>query len=123
MLYAVDTGRHDAERIIHDFWIEFPGEAEGRPYADALVRGICEQLADLDVALKQSVTNWRLERLTPVDRNILRVGAFELLHRADVPLEVIIDEAVELAKTYGTENSSSFVNGVLDHFANHRRGG
>ncbi|HEY3236115.1 MAG TPA: transcription antitermination factor NusB, partial [Polyangiaceae bacterium] len=61
--------------------------------------------------------NWRLERMTRVDRNVLRIGAWELLSRSDVPRAVILDEAVELAKRYGTEESGAFVNGVLDRIA------
>jgi N utilization substance protein B len=117
MLFAVDTGQHDAKRVIDDFWIEFPGDVEGRAYADEIVTRICESLSNIDQTIRDTATKWRLERMTPVDRNILRIATYELLHRADVPYEVIIDEAVELAKSYGADQSSSFVNGVLDKMA------
>jgi transcription antitermination protein NusB len=122
ILFAIDTAAHPADRAIVDFWAEFPGEAEGRTYADELVRRIFDVLPELDEAITASAANWRIERMTRVDRNILRVGAYELLHRPDVPLEVIIDEAVELAKRYGADQSSAFVNGVLDKLASEKRG-
>jgi N utilization substance protein B len=71
----------------------------------------------VDAELVKASANWRLERMTRVDRNILRLGAWELLHRPDVPRAVVLDEAVELAKSYGTDDSSAFVNGVLNRVA------
>ena len=117
MLFAIDAGGHDVQAMILDFWREFPGEAEGRAYADELVRGVSGDLARADACIVKASQNWRLERMTRIDRNILRVGAWEILHKSDVPRAVIIDEAVELAKRYGSENSSAFVNGVLNRIA------
>jgi N utilization substance protein B len=108
--------------VIADYWIEFPGDAEGRPYADELVRAVCHHQGELDAAIAATATNWRLDRMAPVDRNVLRLASFELLHRRDVPLEVIIDEAVELAKRFGADQSAAFVNGVLDKLAHAQRG-
>src|SRR5688572_28863356 len=96
MLFAIDAADHPPARAIADFWDEFPGDAEGRPYADVLVEAVWQTRGEIDEAIKKTASNWRLERMTPVDRNILRLAAYELLHRPDVPLEVIIDEAVEL---------------------------
>jgi N utilization substance protein B len=121
MLFAMDAAGHSAERAILDFWGEFPGDAEGRPYADELVRAVWQHKDQLDGAITLAAARWRLERMTPVDRNLLRLASYELLHRTDVPLEVVIDEAVELAKRYGAEQSSAFVNGVLDEVASARR--
>jgi N utilization substance protein B len=117
MLYAVEAGEHGVERALNDFWRETPGDAEGRAYADALVRGVVETQERLDEHIRTASEHWRLERMARVDRNILRLGAFELTARPEVPRAVIIDEAVELAKRYGTEESGKFVNGVLDRIA------
>ena len=118
MLFAVEASGADAEQAIVDFWAEFPAEdAEGRPYADALVRGVLKDLESTDEQIKKASQNWRLERMTRVDRNVLRMGAWELLARVDVPRAVILDEAVEVAKRFGTEESGAFVNGVLDRIA------
>lgn len=117
MLFALDVAGADAERVIIDFWRETPGEAEGRDYADDLVRGIAAELEAIDARIREASKNWRIERMTRVDRNVLRMGAFELAKRPDVPRAVILDEAVEIAKRFGTEESGAFVNGVLDRIA------
>jgi transcription antitermination protein NusB len=117
MLFAIEASEADVEQGIGDFWRELPGEAEGRPYADEAVRGVRELVVDLDARIARASKNWRLERMTRVDRNVLRLGAWELVKRPDVPRAVAIDEAVELAKRYGTEESGAFVNGVLDRIA------
>jgi N utilization substance protein B len=117
MLYAIDATGSSVERAIADFWRELPGDAEGREYADDLVRGVRGDLERLDDRIRAASQNWRLERMARIDRNALRLGAFELLTRTDVPRAVILDEAVELAKRFGSEESSKFVNGVLDRIA------
>jgi N utilization substance protein B len=117
MLFALEASGASAQQCILDFWHELPGDAEGREYADALVRGVVENLQPTDERIRAASKNWRLERMTRVDRNVLRIGAWELLSRGDVPRAVILDEAVELAKRYGTEESGAFVNGVLDRIA------
>ncbi|MEM1034011.1 MAG: transcription antitermination factor NusB [Myxococcota bacterium] len=122
MLFALEmTGRRDdaAARVIADYWREVPGDVEGRSFADALVTAVARDLGDIDRRIVHASKNWRLERMARVDRNILRIGAHELAdpNATEVPRAVIIDEAVELAKRYGTENSSLFVNGVLDRIA------
>jgi N utilization substance protein B len=117
MLFALDAGNASADRVIADFWRETPGDAEGREYADELVRGIARDLEGTDNRIRAASKNWRLERMTRVDRNVLRLGAWELANRQDVPRAVFLDEAVEIAKRYGTEESGSFVNGVLDRIA------
>jgi N utilization substance protein B len=117
MLFAIEATETDPEQAIGDFWRELPGDAEGRPYADEAVRGVRATVTDLDARIVKASKNWRLERMTRVDRNLLRLGAWELVQKSDVPRAVILDEAVELAKRFGTEESGAFVNGVLDRIA------
>jgi len=117
MLFALEASGGDAERVIADFWLETPGDPEDRAYADAIVRGVAGELEQTDARLRAASKNWRIERMTRVDRAVLRLGAFELMHRHEVPRAVILDEAVEIAKRYGTEESGAFVNGVLDRVA------
>jgi N utilization substance protein B len=114
MLFSVEAADAAPDRVIFDFWREFPGEAEGREYADAVVVGVIREREVVDRAIAKASQHWRLERMTRVDRNVLRIGAWELLYKKDVPAPVILDEAVELAKRFGTEDSSAFVNGVLN---------
>jgi N utilization substance protein B len=117
MLYALEVTAAQADRVIADFWCEHPGDPEGRPYADELVRGVAADIEALDGLIRTASTNWRLERMARVDRNVLRLGAWELVHQLNTPRAVILDECVELAKRYGSEDSGSFVNGVLDRIA------
>ena len=85
-----------------------------RKFCLFLYDGVVGHLAEIDEKLTAAAENWRLTRMTTVDRNILRIGAFELLHMQDTPAAVAFDEAIELARRYGTADSSAFVNGVLD---------
>ncbi len=117
MIFALDANGGPAERVINQFWRETPGDPEGREYAERMVRGVAEGLAKIDGIIRKASTNWRLERMARVDRNVLRLGAWELAQITDVPRAVILDEAVELAKRFGSEDSGAFVNGVLDRIA------
>ncbi len=117
MLYALETTNQPVESVIREFWRELPGDAEERSYADSLVRGVAESLQALDESIRSASKNWRLERMTRVDRNVIRLAAWELSFGVDVPRPVILNEAVELAKRFGTEEGASFVNGVLSSIA------
>ena len=116
------------------FHMEFtPGEPEGvfylicenfgssesiRSFSRQLVLGVCENREELDSLIRQSSQHWRLERMSRVDRSILRLGVFEILFMKDIPPKVSIDEAVDLGKKYGTEESGAFINGILDNIYN-----
>jgi N utilization substance protein B len=117
MLFAVDASGTEVERAITEFWRELPGDAEDRAYADEAVRGVRATLENIDERIAKASTNWRVERMTRVDRNVIRLGVWELSERKDVPRAVVLDEAVEIAKRFGTEESGAFVNGVLDRIA------
>ena len=117
MLFQMEASGATADAAIVLFWRSFEAEPDGRAYADEAVRGIEATLAEVDARITKASTHWRLERMARVDRNVLRLGTWELTHRADVPRAVILDEAVELAKAFGTEESSAFVNGVLNRIA------
>jgi len=117
MLFAAEASNGSAERVVATYWRETPGDPEGRAYADAVVRGVLDDLAGVDETIRKASTNWRLERMARVDRNVLRLGAWELKKSQEVPRAVILDEAVELAKRFGSEDSGAFVNGVLDRIA------
>jgi len=87
---------------------------KARPYALALLLGIRTKIEEIDNAIGASATNWRLERIAGMDRNLLRVGIYELVYATDVPAQVAINEAVEIAKRFGSDESAAFINGVLD---------
>jgi N utilization substance protein B len=117
MLFAIEAAAASAEDVLGSFFHQFEADPEGRGYAEEIVRGVSGAREQVDARIVEASANWRLERMTRVDRNILRLSAWELAFRADVPRAVIIDEAVELAKAYGAEESGAFVNGVLDRVA------
>ncbi len=122
MLYQMDSVAIGAPEAAGLFWDHLtPGDggldAEGQAFANELVLGIGRELAKVDEAIRAASENWRIERMPRVDRNVLRLGAYELLFLADVPRRVTINEAIELAKRYGDAGSPAFVNGVLDRIA------
>jgi len=98
-----------------DFELEI--DATSQAFADELVAAAGEHGARIDQLITGASKNWRIDRMSRVDRNILRLGACELVAFRDVPVKVVINEAVELAKRFGTAESSAFVNGVLDRIA------
>jgi transcription antitermination protein NusB len=119
LLYARDNADTDVATLAtpwaEAFELEVDGEAMA--FARALVAAAAERAAKIDELVIGSSKNWRLERMSRVDRNILRLGTTELVAFPDVPVKVVINEAVELAKQFGTAESSAFVNGVLDRIA------
>jgi len=117
ILYAVDVSGVGVEDAIVDYWRHLGVEQEGEDFASILVRGAVSELARIDEIIRGVSQHWRIERMSWVDRNILRLGTFELLGLPDVPRRVTLNEAVELAKRFGTEGSPGFVNGVLDKIA------
>ena len=83
-------------------------------YYETTLRGVWERRGEIDGLIRRAAENWRLERMTLVDRNILRLGTYEICHSGDVPYVVAINEAVDLGKRFGSEDSGAFINGVLD---------
>ena len=119
MLFAWEFGgMPPVERVIATFWRETPGDPEGRDYADEIVRGVLGDVAAIDGIVTKASTNWRMERMARVDRNVLRIGAWELSQQRSIPRAVVLNESVELAKRFGSEESGAFINGVLEGAAN-----
>ncbi len=140
MLYQLEVGGCSPDEVFRDFDLDdFVRETEHtasddaaddqapkptpkRPadidtafeYARTLVSGMLENAENIDSRIRRHAENWRLERMPMIDRNILRIAIFEMLYQKGVPKVVIVDEAIELAKKFGAENSSRFVNGLLD---------
>lgn len=114
-LYQLDlNGDDDPTPHDEEFWARHPVDQNTRGFADALVRGTKSNQAKIDHAISQFAEHWDLERMSVVDRNILRLAVYELLWTADVPPKVAINEAIEIAKKFGTKESSRFINGLLD---------
>lgn len=111
MLYSIDIAEESGAGVEPLQGVQPP---EGvKDYAEALVRGVLEKKGDIDRVIEISSDNWSVERMPLVDRNILRIAVYEMRY-SDVPFKVAIDEAVELAKRFGTDESGAFVNGILD---------
>ncbi|MBP1775824.1 MAG: NusB antitermination factor [candidate division NC10 bacterium] len=121
LLYELDYRPSDLAAVLQEFWRDRVVPPEVRAFADALVRGTAEKLAELDGTIEANAAHWSLARIAPVERNILRLAAYELLFRDDIPERVAINEAIELAKQYGSEESGAFVNGILDQIRLHLR--
>jgi N utilization substance protein B len=116
VLYLWEVGRTSPAEAIEAFF-EAGGRDFGEPtraFASELVRGTTSDVAALDALIEPQLRHWRLERMAVIDRLILRMAAWELRQDDDTPAAVVIDEAVELARTYSTDESVRFVNGVLD---------
>jgi N utilization substance protein B len=137
MLYQLEVGEGRQDEIFRHFNLDDylretetpPAEDEPAPtvtpalrsageaafsYATQLVEGVLGNSEEINERIRFHAENWRLERMPTIDRNILRVAIYEMLHGASVPKVVIVDEAIELAKKFGAENSSRFINGLLD---------
>ena len=99
------------------FWSHLDAEPEVEVFARELVDGVAAHGERIDALIAASAEHWRLPRLSRVDLSLLRLATFELLARADIPASVTIDEAIEIARRFGSEDSPAFVNGVLDHIA------
>jgi transcription antitermination protein NusB len=117
-LYQIDVAATDIDEALGRFWKSFePVEAEVRGLTEELVRGVAKNRRAVDETIERTSTNWRLDRMARVDRNVLRLAVYELI-QTEVPVKVVINEAIELGKKYGTESSGAFINGVLDKVAN-----
>ena len=118
MLYQWEIGRLTIPEVAQTFWrigeIEEPPSERARELAARLTSGTVDRLATIDRALEDASKNWRLERMPVIDRLILRMGIYELLYETDTPPPVVIDEALELARHFSTDEAVPFINGVLD---------
>ncbi len=106
--------REALEPFLDDALRGKPGGTEARAYALKLVDGVLAHQPAIDGLIREAARNWDLERMAGVDRTVLRLGCYELLHEPEVPVKVSLNEAIELAKRFSTESSGAFVNGILD---------
>lgn len=113
-LYALDMNPMDVTKALRLFWDEHPAPNDSRTFADRLVGGVYAHRSEIDRRIEEKSRNWALSRMAKVDVNILRLAVFELLYVSDIPRNVTINEAIEIAKRFGSEDSPAFVNGILD---------
>ena len=117
-LYQVDLLGADKLADLTDFLREEGGDPETARYARVLIEGTVDSTTDLDAEIQHVAQNWQIERMAVIDRNVLRLAAFELLHCDEIPPKVAINEGIELGKRFSTQNSGAFINGILDKIKN-----
>ncbi|MCB9778877.1 MAG: transcription antitermination factor NusB [Alphaproteobacteria bacterium] len=125
VLYSADLAEVSVGDALRGLWAgQMDGELAARPaesaeveFAEGLCRGVESRRDEIDALIEKASANWRLQRMPVVDRNILRLAAYELLAMQDIPASVSINEGVELAKAFGEKESRAFVNGILDRIA------
>jgi len=105
------------DQALEHFQANFESDPTDLPYIRHLVTGVMSHRAEIDPVIEEHAEHWRLERMAVIDRNVLRLATFELAHCPDVPVPVILDEAIELAKKFGEQGSRAFVNGVMDRIS------
>jgi N utilization substance protein B len=118
MLYEHDVGRHAPEQILETYWEMNEQPEKVREFAQRLFRGTVSRMKEIDRLIQGHTKNWRLSRMAVVDRNVLRLAVFELLSDDEIPDSVVINEALEIAKRFSTNESAQFVNGILDSIKN-----
>lgn len=114
ILYQVEISKADYKEAFRSYLESYPQKQEVIDFSLMLIGGVIENLTTLDSLIKKYVKNWEIERMAVIDRNILRMAAFEIIFLEEIPPKVSINEAIELAKRFGDIDSPRFVNGVLD---------
>ncbi|HEX9020090.1 MAG TPA: transcription antitermination factor NusB [Nitrospirota bacterium] len=118
ILFQLDIRKEKpSAAVLKHFWAEYQADDEVRAFAEEIVKGTYKHLAEINRLIHGSAKNWSLDRMAVVDRNVLRMAAYEILYRMDIPTSVTINEAIEIARKYGTDESGAFVNGILDRVA------
>ena len=117
-LYQWDVEQPDDQKGSARFREHFLSKGEKDPFLEQIIKGVLEHCQEIDRLIERYSENWRLSRISPIDRTILRMAIFELLFCEDIPPKVTLNEAVDLGKRYGSEHSGSFINGILDRILN-----
>jgi transcription antitermination protein NusB len=118
MLYQLDIGKNSKDEILRTYWQMNEHPPKVREFAEQLFVGTVQKLKQIDKVIQQHTKNWRLVRMAAVDRNVLRLAVFEFLSDGTTPETVIINEALEIARKFSTQESAQFVNGILDSIKN-----
>jgi N utilization substance protein B len=118
ILFQLDmTGKIFTEEAWNEFWEGNAEEDEVKEFTRDIASSTLNNIKEIDEIIKKAAENWSIERMAIIDRNILRAATYELCYRTDIPSSVVINEALEIAKKYSTEESAPFINGILDKIA------
>lgn len=123
MLYLADAAHIEGSDAVNAIWAAVEAPPAVKRFADDLATGTWRERRRIDALIVKYAEHWEMSRMAVIDRNLLRLAAFELLCELETPISVIIDEAIELAKKYSTADSGRFVNGILDKIKTERRAG
>lgn len=115
ILYQMDVTKISLDDALVTFRGNFNVKEDSWAFAEILTKGVCNNLDEINGLLESQSQHWKLDRMPVTDRNIIRIAAYELLHMDDIPSKVSLNEAIELGKLYGSEESSAFINGILDN--------
>ncbi|UCD91468.1 MAG: transcription antitermination factor NusB [Desulfobacterales bacterium] len=113
-LFYIDMSQNDANDLLDRFCENFKPSAKVLSFFIKLVKGVLEARSDIDKIIERFSDNWKLSRMSCVDRNVIRIAVYELLCCSDIPYKVSINEAIDVGKKFGTEESGAFINGILD---------
>lgn len=113
-LFYMDMNRADSDESIKTFCDNFIISKKSFPFFYTLVKGVMDTRLEIDPIIERFSSNWKISRMSCVDRNVLRIGVYELLFLSDIPSKVSINEAIDIGKKFGTEESGAFINGILD---------
>ncbi len=114
VLYQIDVSKIDVKEAIELFWDNFEVPGNVKDFAVHLIEGTWDNIGEIDDVIRSCSENWSLDRMAKVDKNVLRMSVFELLYCDDIPPKVTLNEAIDVGKEYGSENSGAFINGILD---------
>ena len=114
VLYQLEIGQGVPQEALTVYFENFRPSEKTREFCQRLIEGISHHREKIDRLIEENAENWTLKRMAVVDRNILRLATFELMHCPDIPFKASLNEAIELAKKYGNEDSGAFINGILD---------
>lgn len=114
ILFQLEFDRSPIEAVLSKFWEDKKASSESKDYCSQLIRGVCAQRKEIDAEIQSVSENWRISRMALVDRNILRLAAFELLYQKHLAPAIVINEGVEISKKYSSDQASNFINGILD---------
>jgi N utilization substance protein B len=112
------TGGELNDEVFREFWEGNDEDLDVKEFTSDIVKNTLENIKTIDEIIKKAAENWSIDRMAVIDRNILRAATYELFYRTDIPPSVVINEAIEIAKKYSTEDSAPFINGILDKIAN-----
>jgi len=113
-LFYMDLNQNDSDELLERFCLNFTFSKKARPFFLKLIKGVIQAKPEIDSIIETYSDNWKINRMACVDRNIMRIAVYELLYCQDIPSKVSINEAIDVGKKFGTEESGAFINGILD---------